>query len=510
MSFEKEPCILEEEVKAALHQISNDKAPGVDEIPIELIKAGGDEAARVITMLCQTVWDTGHWPKDWKRSVFVPLFKKGDPKDCSNYRTIALISHTSKVLLKVIHNRMEQYVEREIPDVQAGFRKERGTRDQIANLRWIMERQREYNQELYLCFIDYQKAFDCVQYDKLWAILRQTGIPEHLIYLLKSLYLDQEAAVRTEDGCTDYFKVEKGVRQGCILSPVLFNLYAEGIMRECYLESVDEGIRIGGRNINNLRYADDTTLMDGSKSGLKKLLDRVKAASESKGLLLNVGKTKVMSSTTLDRFDVGNHEIEVVDSFTYLGSVITSGGSCEAEIKRRLALGRAAMAGLSNIWKAKNVTVQTKVRLVKALVFPVVTYGCESWTVRKREKARIDAFELWCWRRLLRVPWTEKRTNRSILDEVKPEMPLQAIVLKQKLSYFGHVMRKDSLEKSVMLGMGGGSRRRGRPRTRWLHELLETTGRSVEQLVRSTQNRHEWRSFTWQVARGRYRLDGTR
>ncbi|CAF1583727.1 unnamed protein product [Didymodactylos carnosus] len=201
--LEQEPDILESEVQWALKRIANNKATGIDGIPVELLKNMGDTAVKTQTALCQQVWRTLQWPTDWKRSVYIPIPKKGDTRECSNYRTIALISHASKVMLKIIQARLQPYMERELPDVQAGFRKGRGTRDQIANIRWIMEKAREYQKEFYFCFIDYTKAFDCVDHDKLWEILKEMGIPKHLIHLMKSLYENQEATVRTEHGDTE-------------------------------------------------------------------------------------------------------------------------------------------------------------------------------------------------------------------------------------------------------------------------------------------------------------------
>ena len=185
---------------------------------------------------------------------------QGNAKECSNYRTIALISHASKVMLKILQARLQQYVNRELPNVQAGFRKGRGIRDQIANIRWILEKAREFPKNISFCFIDYAKDFDCVDHNKLWKIMKEMGIPDHLTCLLRNLYAGQEATVRTGHGRTDWFQIGKGVRQGCIWSPCLFNFYAEYIMRNAGLEETQAGIRIAGRNINSLRYADDTTL----------------------------------------------------------------------------------------------------------------------------------------------------------------------------------------------------------------------------------------------------------
>ena len=191
---------------------------------------------KVLHSICQQIWKTRQWPQDWKRSVFIPIPKKGSAKECSNYHTIALISHASKVMLKILQARLQQYMNHEFPDVQAGFRKGRGTRDQIANISWIMEKAREFQKNIYFCFIDYTKAFDCVDHNKLWKILKEVRIPDHLTYLLRNLYAGQEATVRTGHGTTDWFPIGKGVRQGCILSPCLLNFYAEYIMKNAGLE----------------------------------------------------------------------------------------------------------------------------------------------------------------------------------------------------------------------------------------------------------------------------------
>jgi len=211
------------------------------------------------------------------------------------YRVLMCI----KVMLKILQARLQQYVNHELPDVQAGFRKGRGTRDQIANICWIIKKAREFQKNIYFCFIDYAKAFDCVDYNKLWKILEEMGIQDHLTCLLRNLYAGQEATVRTGHGTTDWFQIGKGLRQGCILSPCLFNLYAEYIMRNAGLEEGQVGIKIAGRNINNLRYADDTTLMAESEEELKSLLMKVKEESEKVGLKLNIQKMKIMASPSL-------------------------------------------------------------------------------------------------------------------------------------------------------------------------------------------------------------------
>ena len=229
-------------------------------------------------------------------------------------------------------------------------------------------------------------------------------IPNHLTHLLRNLHAGQEATVRTGHGTTDWFQIGKEVCQGCILSPCLFNLYAEYIMRNAGLEESQAGIKIAGRNINNLRYADDTTLMVESEEELKSLLVKVKEESENVGLKLNIQKTKIMASGPITSWEIDGETVEAMSDFIFLGSKITADGDCSHEIKRCLLLARKVMTNLDSILKSRDITLPTKVHLVKAMVFPVVMYGCENWTVKKAQCRKIDAFELWYWRRLLRVP----------------------------------------------------------------------------------------------------------
>ena len=246
------------------------------------------------------------------------------------------------------------------------------------------------------------------------------------------LYTKQEATVKTEFGETDNIHIGKGVRQGCILSPLLFNIYAENIMREA-LEKWESGFSIGGRVVTNLRYANDTTLLAGTKEYLTELVERVGRASEKAGLYLNVVKTKVVTAGDIGEVTVDGKDIEVVTKFVFLGALITKDGLCEKEVRRRIAMGKVVMGGLTSIWKDRGVTLETKVKLVKVLVFPIVLYGAETWTMRKHERRKFDAFELWCWRRVLRVSWMEKKTNIWIIENIKPEWTLESTVPKTTL-----------------------------------------------------------------------------
>ena len=288
-------------------------------------------------------------------------------------------------MFKILQARLQQYMNHELPDVQAGFRKCRGTRNRIANIHWIIEKAREFQRKTSTYVLLIVPKPLTVWITTHCGKFLEMGIPDHLTCLLRNLYAGQEAIIRTGHGTTDWSQIGKGVRQGYILSPCLFNLYAEYIMRNAELEEAQAGIKIAGRNINNLRYADDTTLMAENEEELKSLLMKVKEESENFVLKLNIQKTKIMASGPITSWQIDGEIVETVTDFIFLGSKISADGDCSHEIKRHLLLRRKGMTNLDSILKSRDITLLTKVHLVKAMVFPVVMYGCESRTIKKAE-----------------------------------------------------------------------------------------------------------------------------
>ena len=288
------------------------------------------------------------------------------------------------------------------------------------------------------------------------------GIPDHLFCLLRNLYAGQEATVRTAGHQTmDWFKIGKGVRQGCTPS-LSYLTYMQSI--SCEMPGWMKH-RLESRLLGETATASDMQMTPPyvrKRRGTKEPPDEGEGGEWKSWLKTQHSKTKIMASHSITSWQTNGKIVEMVADFIFLGSKITADSDCSHEIKRHLLLGRKAMTNLDNVLKSRDITLLTKVRIVKTIVFPVVMYDCESWTIKKAEHWKTDAFELWCWRRLLRVPWTARRSNQSILKEIKSEYWMEELMLKLTLQYFGHLMwRAGPLEKTLLLGKIEGRRRWG-------------------------------------------------
>ena len=494
------PVILESEVEDSIRRLPKYKAAGFDEVPAELYKTDNPMMIKVLCKLCNKIVETGEWPTDWMRSIFIPLAKIPGTMECQEFRTIALISHASKILLRILLRRTQQTAEEQFADVQMGFRRKVGTRDQIFNLRLIMEKAHEFNVPLFLAFIDFKKAFDSVQHLKLWAVLEKMGVNNTVVSLLRKLYSEQEATVKVEKELSNWFPIKKGVRQGCLISPMLFNFYSEQVMRESADDLSSIGVCISGRNFNNLRFADDIVLMATSATELQMLLDKVETASNEVKLEINERKTKVMTTATSEQLSIRCHGtvLEKVDRFKYLGSIIHQTADTSQEIWARLGAARSALKSLSTLWKDRALHKNIKVKLLKSLVWPLALYGCEAWTLKANDISKLRAFEMTCYRRALKIPWTAHRTNESILLELGTQRELVMTVRKRKLQYFGHVTRANNICTHILEGRINGRRSRGRPRRRWTDDIKEWTRRPLSECSRMARERSRWRELVYE------------
>ena len=493
--------VLEEEVEEAVRSLKGGKSPGIDNIPAELIKYGGPEMIKALTIICQRIWTSKEWPKQWTQSIIVPLPKKGDLKKCQNYRTISLISHPSKVMLRIALNRLKPQAEEILAEEQAGFRAGRSTVEQIFNIQLLIEKHLQHQMQLYNNFIDYKKAFDRVWQEALWQVMRDYNLDEDLIQVIQALYDSSNSAVLMGGEIGEFFRTSVGVRQGCLLSPVLFNIFLENIMQEALLD-FKTTVTIGGRPVCNLRFADDIDLMARSEEELQDLTTRLETSANAYGMEISTEKSKILvnstTPTTPTNIKMSGETLEEVETFKYLGAVITKEGTSTQEVKIRLAMALSSMSKLVKVWRSHNIRTHTKVRLYKALITSIALYGCEAWTLTAELERRIQAFEMKCLRRILNINYRDRKTNEYVWQHIEAmagkQEPLLATVKRRKMQWFGHTTRHNSLPKTVLQGTVEGGRKQGRPRKSWMSNIKEWTGLSFPTLLKAAQDRTTWRA----------------
>lgn len=487
---EDAPEITREEVEYAIKVAKSGKAVGPDDIHCEVLKLLDEQSITVMVELFNNIYRTGHIPQDWLLSTFVPIPKQHRATKCEEHRLISLMSHVLKIFLKIIHARIRNKCEAETSDTQFGFRNGMGTREAIFALNVLSQRCLDVNQDLYICFIDYSKAFDNVKHEKLMSILQRLNIDHQDIQIIANLYWRQTARVRYDNNMTDEINIQKGVRQGCILSPMLFNIYSECIFQEA-LEDETVGVIINGRPINNIRYADDTVLIATSPEDLQRLLNKVTMVSEEYGLHINVNKTKTMVISKRDNnagnLTLGNRTVENVQRFRYLGTIINQNVTHKSEILSRIEQARQSFMKLKKLLTAQNLSLTLRVRMVRCYVFSVLLYGLEGWTLNKEITKRLESFELWVYRRMLKISWTDRVTNQQVLERMNKELEVLFTIKKRKLEFLGHISRNDKYEilQLIMQGKIIGRRSVGRRRISWLRNLREWFGLSSVQLFRT-------------------------
>ena len=390
ISDEEHHPILREEVEAAVKALKMGKSAGVDNIPAELVQAGGEAMIDILTAICNKIWKTGEWPTTWTQSLVITLPKEGNLQLCQNYRTISLISHPSKVMLKIILNRLQPQAEEIIAEEQAGFRAGRSTTEQIFNL---CEKYLQHQQSLYHVFIDFKKAFDRVWHEALWATMRKYSINASIIRAIENLNDKAQSAVLFKCSTGEWFRTTVGVRQGCLLSPTLFNIFQERIMCEA-LDDHEGSVSIGGRLITNFRFADDIVVNAEEEEEAGVLIDRLDRTTTRYKMEIGPDKTKVMTNNPNGfqrEIKIKGQRLEEVENFKYLGAIISNEGS-KPEILSRIAQTTAVLSRLKIIWRDKNISLASKVKLMRTLILSTFLYACESGTLTAEIESLQDPF----------------------------------------------------------------------------------------------------------------------
>nr|KAG5685972.1 hypothetical protein BaRGS_017411 [Batillaria attramentaria] len=424
------------EIRKAIMTLRNGKAAGPDEIPAEAIKADTETAVNMLHSLFSKIWEKEEVPAQWKEGIVIKLPKKGTSGTAATTEGVMLLSVPGKVLNRILLERMREAVDPMLRDQQAGFRRNRSCADQIASLRIIVEQSLEWNSPLYINFIDYEKAFDSVDREALWKLLRHYGVPGKIISLIQCTYQDMSCRIAHAGQLSESFEVKTGVRQGCLLSPFLF------LLRSCLT--------------SHSQMQDKTTCLEATSAGT--------------GLKINRKKTELMkiNTTANTPVTVGGEPIREVESFVYLGSVVDGQGGTDRDVTARIGKARAAMVMLKNVWASKVVSIRTKLRIFNSNVKSVLLYGCETWRTTKTMQQKIQTFLNTCLRRIFNIRWPEKIRNEELWERAGQE-PVAKQILRRKWGWIGHTLRKpaSSTTRQALTWNPQGKRKRGRPRNSW-------------------------------------------
>ena len=396
--------ILREEVEIAVASLKKGKSAGVDNIPAKLVQTGGGTMVDVLTETCNRIWRTGEWPTPWTQSLIITLPKKGHLQLCQNYRTISLISHSSKVMLKVILYRLKPQAEEIIAEEQARFRAEEAPQNRSSVIESCVKSTSNISKICTMFSFDFKKAFDRVWHAAVWATMRKYNINANLVRTIEQLYDKATSAVQMNGSIGEWFRTTVVVRQGCLLSPTLFNIFLERIMSDA-LEEHDGKVSIGGRNITNLRFADDIDALAEEDQELEALVESLVKTCTRYKMEISAEKTTLMTNSAngIQReIKVKGQKMGTVTSFKYLGPVVSDDGS-KPEVLSRIAQATAALTKMKPIWRENNISHGSKVKLMRSLVISIFLYACESWTLTAELEKRTQAFEMRCYRRLFRT-----------------------------------------------------------------------------------------------------------
>ena len=524
------------EVKRAIKRLKTGKAPGMDGITAEMLKYGGEAVIDWMHLICNLAWKQGVVPGDWVKAIIVPLYKgKGSKDECGSYRGISLLSIPGKVYARILTVRMMEITESRVSEEQGGFRKGRGCVDQIFTVRMTAEKYLAKGKKLYVAFMDLEKAYDRVDWNALWDVLKIYGVGGQLLDGIKAFYKEASACVRVDGEFSDSFDIRVGVRQGCVMSPWLFNIYIDGVIREMKAKVGKVGARMNLEGVNwclvASLFADDTVLMAESERELQMIVNEFHNVCKRRKLKVNVAKSKVMvferrKSEVIDfanpyrvneqcvyecGINLGGERLEEVKEFKYLGTVLCKHGSMEGEIRERAVKGRQVIGSLGRIMKGRNVSMDVKRGLRNSIVLPTLTYASETWTWNGGQRSRIQAVEMSYLRGACGLTRWDGESNETVYERCGMSENERGVncgvvewVKRNTLRWFGHLERMEDgeLTKRVYESKIEGVGVRGRPPAKWNSRVEEymrerNQGRMQELRYARTacKDRDAWRLF---------------
>ena len=483
------------EIEKALTRLKNYKSPGVDGLSNEELKYGSQALCGELKKIFDIVWSGESIPSEWSKGIIVVIGKKGDTSYCSNNRGITLRSTASKVFQIILLQRLHDGLESLYRENQCGFRRNRSCIDQLHSLRLIIHNSLEYNVPLYINFIDFKAAFDSIHRGFIWKAFEHYGLPRKYIRIIQAFFDSTVSAVRVNGELTVWFVVKSGTGQGDIQGPPVFNVCINLVMELVeYYKRVSKGMLLEKSWSSELRdvtvvdvdYADDLAALDNTKEGLQETTDLIVKYSDYSGLKINVRKTETMAIskqasqmpyTEKDTLaiSIGNEVVQQCSEFKYLGATICSDNNLDREIAVRIGKATGAFNRLYNIWNSRSISISVKIRIYKAAVITVLTYGCEVWNTSKAQMKRLESFHQRCLRRILKIRWFHKVPNVEVLRRAC-STTLESHVASMRLRWYGHVVRmpSDRLPRYLVDWVPEhGKRNRGRPKKSWLKVVEE-------------------------------------
>lgn len=501
-------CPSPSEIKSAIKALKSGKAPGPDGIFVELLQADVDIVSRQIHPIIESFWELGEFPEEMKESLLVKLPKKGDLSQLKNWRGIALLNSINKLVARIILDRIAPSVESRLRKEQAGFRRGRSCIDQINTLRIIVEQSREFNSSLCLLFIDFERAFDSLNQAVMWKILAKYGIPEKVIEVIQDLYQDASLKVVHRGTIGTGFQVTSGVKQGCILSPLLFNIALDYVLR--VVSSKPRGIHWNTfTRLLDLDYADDIVALTHNLKEMREFLSDLVRYAADVGLKINVSKTNLMrinpprstraTSQVPQTIEINGTRVEEVQNFIYLGSVISTQGGAEEDVRRRIQLANVAFGSLNHVWRSKRLSLRLKLRFFNSNVKSVLMYGCETWKVTKSLIHRVQVFVNKCLRKICGIFYPDIISNEDLMTKTN-QRPIADEIGTRKWGWIGHTLRKkpDDLCRQALSWCPPGARSVGRPKVTWqssVRKEAEQQGKQFSELAELAKNRVRFNRF---------------